>query len=241
MRNISVFLGFFFFCVFAVFAQEELRRNPQYINYLSKFNKLRDSEILSYEYGEFISGGKRCTFKVYARNTENGQERIIGYWDTPYRCYQFSEMRRKMVFGIRNQGRFNPFFLIDGDAGNIIYLFDVDSSGMTSKDLGYLLYYDGPGDEIHGEPFVLIDLAESKVIKKLYWKIAPLIGGWQMILRSSNPAYDFRIDYGVEANLYATCYYNIVADKLDVALDDTRLPYARELEREKVTLEEMGL
>jgi hypothetical protein len=140
------------------------------------FEKLNDKEILFYQYGDFKLDEKIYTLKICAKNTENGRERLIGYWTTLYGRYQLSGTKKEMIFAAAERGRFLSLFLVNGADGIVIYLLDVDNSARTSKDLRYLMYNDAPGGET-GEPFVLINLHKLKIVRTFYWKIFPLDGG----------------------------------------------------------------
>ena len=235
-----LFLCFFILFCFDIIAQE-IRKNPQYENYLKCFEKLANNEIFSFHHGlhkEFDI--KSYSLKISAKDIETGKERLIGYWNAPYGRYQLSANRKKMVFGGESSGRFQPLFLIDGIEGRVTYIMDVNYSSMTTKDLRYLLYSDGKSYGENGEIFVLIDLKELKIKRTIHWKLTPLVGGWRKIFRSLDPDYDFRIDYGVEVSLYAICYYSIAKDEIKVTLDDTAIEDERILRREKIIPEEVG-
>lgn len=236
--NRQLFLIFCFaFCKLFAFAHEDLRKSIEYENYIFRFEKLAENEILTCQYGKFKLGNENFTDKISALNSQTKGERPIGYWNA--RILQFSEDRKKLIFAIRGPGRFSPLFTLDGTVGTVTYLFDMDSSAMTSKDLRYLMFSDAPADE-EGEPFVLIDLYEKKKLRVIYWKITPRDGCWRRIFRSINPEYDFRIDYGVEHVLYATCYYKVATDNLHITFDHTDQPFESDLEREAVKPEEIG-
>jgi hypothetical protein len=225
-------------CTLSVFAQEGLRKSSEYENYMFIFEKMAENESLTYQNVNFKLENGSFVDKISALNNRTKRERLIGYWNV--NMLQFSYDRKKLIFTIEGPGRFESLFLLDGGAGTVTYLFDVPGSAMTSRDLRYLMFSDAPPHDERGEPFVLIDVFEKKMIRTIYWKIAPLDGGGRRIFRSTNPEYDFRIDCEVERTLYATSYYKIATDVLCVTLDLTNSPVESDIEREAVKPEEIG-
>jgi hypothetical protein len=221
-------------------------KNKKYESCVFKFEPLDDDEILSYIWDNSLIENKGYTITLFAENKHTKQRRPISYWDAPYAGYQFSSDRKIAIIFLNTKTRNRPFFYLDGINGTIKYLFDIDMSVMSDRDLNYLLWI-SESLESSAKKFSLIDLHSLKVIKIFEWQVYPRRGGGPRIFRSMDPKYDFRIDYNVEDDLYAVCYYNIEFDCLVEIFNDTKLIdkngflYERELKRQPVLLEEIGL
>ncbi len=68
--------------------------------------------------------------------------------------------------------------------------------------------------------FDLIDMSTLETIRTIEWELHNRWGGI-MFYRSLDPAYDFKIRYDVEGDLYAEANYKIPEEELHVLLDDT--------------------
>jgi hypothetical protein len=239
MKNI---FSLFIIVIVPVFdcISQEIIRNEEYINYCYNFTSLADDEVLTYTWDYFTIGEEIYTFKLFAENKDTMQKRVIGNWYVSYGDYQFSSDRKACVFFKNDKDYLKPLFMVDGKNGTIRYLINSNNSAITTPDLFYLLFHSG-NDDPSIQNFILIDLRELKIVRRIDWCIIPRLGGGPTLFRSLNPEYDFRIDYSVERELYATCYYKISTNNLIVIFDDTNLLYERELKREPILPEELGL
>jgi hypothetical protein len=235
-----VFLVIGFIITVRISAQEILV-NEEYNDYLYRFEKLADDEILSYEFGHFTLGDQEYTFKVFAVKINTNEKRLIGYWRTPYAGYQFSYDRKSLVFFEYSRERDRPLFLLDGNSGTVKYLMHMNTGAITTRDLKYLFYGSGSRDPSMRD-FTLIDLEKMEIVRTIRWHVYPRWGGGTRIFRSLDSNYDFRMDYSVERVLYATCYYNISTDEIKIVLNDTTDKSIEVLRRrEPILPEEMGL
>jgi hypothetical protein len=220
---------------------QEIQINEAYKDYVYTFEKLTSDEILSYEFNRFTLENKEYTFKVFADNVITNEKRLLGYWYAPYAAYHFSQDRKSLVFFEYTRGQNYPLFLLDGNLGTVKYLMQMNTGAMTDRDLKYLIYNSGSLDP-PVRVFTLIDLEKMQVVRTITWIVYPREGGGCRIFRSLDSAYDFRIDYYVERVLYATCYYSIRDDQLNIALNDTT---SEEIEvkrqREPILKEELVL
>jgi len=221
------------------------QRNPLYVNFRYEFEKLNDDEILTYrkegrvinvkflmadeEEGiiENISDSENDLYIFYARNIKTEEERQIGgAWKSFWGGYQFSIDRKIGIFHLlitnTRTGRF-PLLKIDGRLGTITYLMDINASARSTKNFEYMLC-NVHGEKINGvskeNKLALINLEKIEVVKLLHWNITPLLGCGNIILRSLDDNYDFKIVYTGEGD-YAIAYYNIEKDILDTVFDIT--------------------
>jgi len=219
--------------------EDVIQRNPKLLNFRYEFEKLSNDEILTYQYEtstdvEFfmfdkengvtrtISDSRINLFKLYARNTITEKERLIDAWQTFSGGYQFSLDKKTGIFFLGSNSWFGPLLKIDGRAGVITYLMDIDGSARSNKNLDYVLYHAKENKNLQEElKLVLIDLHKVEVAKVFNWDITPLFACDSLILRSKDDRYDFMLDYGGESFLYAIAYYNIEYDILDTVFDVT--------------------
>lgn len=236
-------------------------RNPAYLDYRYEFAKLAEDEVLSYRYEpangmSFFTADKERSrtksmtgniLKLYAKNTKTNQERPIGAWDTLYFEYQFSTDKRTGIIFWATRSAAHPLLKIDGNAGAITYLMDINASARSTRNVDYILcnvYGEVVNNMVTKIQFALIDLRELTVVKLIDWGITPQLGAGSYILRSADADYDFKIAYDGEEGLYAIAYYDIKTDKFVTTFDvtgfgDSAWKHVGELE--KPTHVELGL
>jgi hypothetical protein len=213
-------------------------KNPRYIDYYYEFEKLSTDEVLVYSYGNYAVNGGDIRCRLSAKNTKTDQERLLGYWDAAWGGFQISTDRKCGMFFL-NVNEINcPLFFVDGNIGKVWYLMDVNLTARSTYDLKYLLYYIYESTDIP-QRFILINLQNLEIMRVINWETAIHGGGLFRIFRSLDSDYDFRIDYILETDLYATGYYNIKNDIFTVVFD-AELSYKKTKEREKITWEELG-
>jgi len=215
-----------------------------YLDYSYNFVPLGINEKLSYRYDK-----KELT--VYAKNHRSGELRVLGKWSNVYwGSLEFTQDRKKMLFGYYKKGDNYPIFILDAKEGTVEYLFNTPKMMKTSISFSYLIgfdyaYYretrDAPdSDDKAPFRFILMDIMNNRFERYVYWDIHKrLLGGGVDLLRSTDPNYDFHFLYEVEQTLWADSYYNIETDTLDVIMDDTTLGNWRSYSYEK-TEEERG-
>jgi hypothetical protein len=230
---------FLLFSISECQSQAEIMKTENLKGYSFNFDKLDNDEVLSYVWEESVIDGKKYSVKIFAE--DKSKRRLIGYWHMPWGAYQFSSNRRSLVFFQFTSDYKNPYplFYMDGNNGNVKYLFDVSSDSMTNNGLNYIMYHYGSNDSAGSIYFRIIDLHELKLTRTIKWNVHAREGGGPVILRSLNPEYDFRIEYQVEGSVYAECYYKIQTDELNVIFDDTGLSDERELKYSR-SREELG-
>jgi len=228
-------------------SNQYLIKDPSYLNYQYQFKPLSSEEILIYNYSyglgyeKYIFNNEEYMFRLSAKNTATGKERILGYWNISYGNCQLSDDGKLGIFSLYSDDYkiSRPLFKIDGRKGSVKYLFEANSSFMSTHDLNYLLF------QLNDEGlFLLADLNKDEFVRAIEWRKSdgPWGSGMYRIFRSLDPKYEFRIDFNREVFLEAIAYYNIERNQLNTLFDvsDTDIPsnYARE--REEIQPEELG-
>jgi hypothetical protein len=238
MKRITAVL--FFLCTLVHSQEMTIQKNGLYVNYHYEFEKLDNDEILSFSWHHFSINGEKYTFQLFAQNIKTGEKRLLGNWDIGWAQYQFAENKKTAVFFFQARGYNRPLFYIDGRLGLIKYLMDINLSARTNFNMDYILATDNyPADILK---LYLIEIKTERIVSTIEWKITRInVGNWTQIYRSLDKNYDYRIDFGSEDQLIASCYYKINENRVYQIFDYSGLPFEYYLENRVINFVELGI